>query len=108
MEKIIQIPYIVDLDDILTEDFHLDTWVEENYELMDEIILEAAKELIADEEATAIEILEFWLDGDVAAVLEMQRSGMKESLTNILEHWIVREEYEKAAITRDLISSLDK
>jgi len=104
----IQIPYIVDLDDILTDDFHLDTWVEENHELMDEIILVAAEELISDVEATAIDILEFWLDGDVAAVLEMQRDGMIEALTNILEHWIVREEYEKAAITRDLISSLDK
>lgn len=108
MEKIMQIPYIVDLDDILTEDFHIDTWVEEHYELMDEIILAAAKELISDEEMPSIEILEFWFDGDVAAVLEMQRSGMKESLTNILEHWIIREEYEKAAITRDLILSLDK
>jgi hypothetical protein len=104
----IQLPYIVDLDDILTDEFHLDTWVEEHYELMDEIILAAAKELIVDEEAESIEILEFWLEGDVAAVLEMQRSGMKESLTNILEHWIVREEYENAAITRDLILSLDK
>ena len=104
----IQIPYIVDLDDILTDDFHLDTWVEENHELMDDIILAAAEELIYDEDATAIDILEVWLDGDVAAVLEMQRDGMAEALTNILEHWIVREEYEKAAITRDLISSLDK
>jgi hypothetical protein len=104
----LQIPYIVDLDDILTDDFHLDTWVEEHHELMDEIILAAATELIADEEATAIEILEFWLEGDVAAVLEMQKDGMEEALTNILEHWIVREEYEKAAITRDLILSLDK
>lgn len=104
----IQIPYIVDLDDILTDDFHLDTWVEENHELMDEIILVAAKELIADKESSAIDILEFWLDGDVAAVLEMQKDGMVEALSNILEHWIVREEYEKAAITRDLISSLDK
>ena len=104
----LQIPYIVDLDDILTDDFHLDTWVEENHELMDEIILSAAEELIADEEATSIDILEFWLDGDVAAVLEMQKDGMGEALTNILEHWIVREEYEKAAITRDLILSLDK
>lgn len=104
----IQIPYIVDLDDILTDDFHLDTWVEENHELMDDIILAAAEELISDGDATAIDILEFWLDGDVAAVLEMQRDGMVEALTNILEHWIVREEYEKAAITRDLISSLDK
>ena len=104
----IQIPYIVDLDDILTDDFHLDTWVEENHELMDDIILAAAGELISDEDATAIDILEFWLDGDVAAVLEMQKDSMEEALTNILEHWIVREEYEKAAITRDLISSLDK
>ena len=104
----IQIPYIVDLDDILTDDFHLDTWVEENHELMDDIILAAAEELISDEDATAIDILEFWLDGDVAAVLEMQKDSMVEALTNILEHWIVREEYEKAAITRDLISSLDK
>ena len=39
----IQIPYIVDLDDILTDDFHLDTWVEENHELMDDIILAAAE-----------------------------------------------------------------
>jgi len=104
----IQIPYIVDLDDILTEDFHLDTWVEQNHELMDEIILVAAEELILDVDVDAIDILEFWLDGDVAAVLEMKRDGMIEALTNILEHWIVREEYEKAAITRDLISSLDK
>jgi hypothetical protein len=104
----IQIPYIVDLDDILTDDFHLDTWVEENHELMDEIILVAAEELISDKESSAIDILEFWLDGDVAAVLEMQRDGMKDALTNILEHWLVREEYEKAAVTRDLISSLDK
>ena len=104
----IQIPYIVDLDDILTDDFHLDTWVEENHELMDEIILVAAEELISDKESSAIDILEFWLDGDVAAVLEMQRDGMVDALSNILEHWIVREEYEKAAITRDLISSLDK
>ena len=104
----LQIPYIVDLDDILTDDFHLDTWVEENHELMDDIILTAASELIADKDANAIDILEFWLDGDVAAVLEMQKENIEEALTNILEHWVVREEYEKAAITRDLISSLDK
>jgi len=107
MDKL-DLPYIVDLDDIVSENFHLDSWVEENHELMDELILVAAGELIADTEISGIDILEFWLDGDVAAILEMKREGLLEALENILLHWVSREEYEKAALTRDLISSLDK
>ena len=102
------LPYIVDLD---TEDLDypsLQEWVEAHALIMDSLVLEGSEIMLIDETIDSITLIEFWLDNDVAALVDLTREGIKEALGNNMAHWATREEYGKAAKARDLLEKLNK
>jgi hypothetical protein len=102
------LPYIVDLD---AEDLDFPTlqeWVEAHALIMDSLVLEGSEIMLIDDKIEAITLLEFWFDNDVAALVDLTREGLHEALTNNMHHWVDREDYTRAAKSRDLLSKLTK
>jgi len=81
-------------------------WVTENNRLMDELVSEGAEILMANSDLERVDLLELWFEEELAAVVELNRDFLDEALENNMNNWVVREEYMRAARSRDLLAKI--
>ena len=99
-------PYTIDLEDLYADNFNLESWVNENPVIMNSLVLEGAETLVSQPLLESVTLIEVWLDGQVLALLELNRENMAEALEHNQTNWVNLEEYEKAARSRDLLNQL--
>jgi hypothetical protein len=99
-------PYTIDLEDLYADNFSLESWVYENPVIMNLLVLKGAETLASQPLLESITLIEVWLDGQVLALLDLNRENMAEALEHNQTNWVNLEEYEKAAHARDLLNQL--
>jgi len=103
-----KIPHIIDLDSNKFKDLSLQDWVDANEVLLNELIVNAAEVLINDASIKTITVLEIWMDYEIVAAIDLDKESLRNALEHNMNNWSEREEYEKAATSRDLIAKLNK
>jgi hypothetical protein len=99
-----KIPYIIDLDTL--NSCTIQDWVAENDVLMYTLISEGAELLVFDPLLDSVDLLEIWQENEIVAIIELNRNFLLEALEKNMNHWVSREEYLRAARSRDLIKKI--
>jgi hypothetical protein len=101
-----RLPHIIDLEMLEFRDMTIQDWVTENNRLMDELVSEGAEILMGNPDLDSVDLLELWFEEELAAVIELNRGYLDEALENNMNNWVVREEYMRAARSRDLLAKI--
>ena len=98
----IEFPHIIVLEELAEEGLNFQEWTNQNGALMDELVL-AGSYLMAEINYESVTLVEIWLDDDIWSTVDLQYDDIIEALEHNEEHWVSREEYERAAESRNLI-----
>lgn len=101
-----RLPHIVDLEMLAFKDQSIQDWVNDNNVLMDELVSDAAEILIAESDVEVVSLLELWFEEELVAIIDLNRELLPEALENNMKNWAEREEYVRAARSRDILKKL--
>ena len=99
-----EFPHVIVLEDLNEQGMNFQDWVDQNGEIMDELVLEGAY-FLQDGEHDSITLIEIYAEEDLWSTVELNYDDIVEALQHNEEHWVNRENYEKAAESRDLLNS---
>ena len=97
-----EFPHVIILEELANEGMNFQDWVDQNGEIMDELVLEAAY-LMQDGEYDSMTLVEIWDEEGLWSTVDLQFDDIVDALHHNEEHWVSRENYEKASESRDLI-----
>ena len=98
----IEFPHVIILEELRDRGMNFQDWVEQNGEIMDELVLEGAC-FLQDGEYDSVTLVEIWDEDGLWSTVDLHFDDTIEALEHNEEHWVSRENYEKAAESRDLI-----
>ncbi len=98
----IEFPHIIVLEELGEEGLDFQDWTDQNGALMDELVL-AGSYLMAENNYDSVTLVEIWSEDDLWSTIDLQYDGIIEALEHNEEHWVSREEYERAVESRNLI-----
>lgn len=99
------LPHMLDLELLESENLDMESWIAQNSRLMNTLVSEAAEVLFKTDD-DSVTLIEAYLDGEVAFMLDLARSNLEEALLNNEKNWVELEEYARAARSRDLRNQL--
>ena len=99
---IFEFPYTVVLEDLVENGLNFQDWVDKNGALMDELVL-AGSYMMMDGEYDSVTLVEIWSEDELWSTIDLNYDDIIEALEHNEEHWVSREDYERAAESRDLI-----
>ncbi len=73
---------------------------------MDELVSDAAEILMAESDVEVVTLLELWFEEELVAVIDLSRELLPEALENNMRNWAEREEYVRAARSRDILRKI--
>ena len=102
-----KIPYILDAKLLSSKSSSYEDWVKRNTCLINELITEAIRMLIKDENLKSVNIIELFMQNDVYTVMSLDRRGMSRAAIKVIDSWATIENYEKAAEMKDLLIKIE-
>lgn len=102
-----KIPYILDAKLLSSKSSSYEDWVKRNTCLINELITEAIRMLIKDENLKSVNIIELFMQNDVYTVMSLDRRGMSRAAIKVINSWAAIENYEKAAEMKDLLIKIE-
>ncbi len=98
-----EFPYVLVMEELQEVGMNFQDWVDKNSRIMDELVLEGAY-FLQDGEYDSITLIEIYAEDDLWSTVDLNFEDVIEALQHNEEHWVSREEYEKASEARDLIN----
>ena len=98
----IELPQVIFMEDLYEGGMNFQDWVDKNGTLMDELVL-AGSYLMMDGEHDSVTLVEIWSEDELWSTIDLNYDDIIEALEHNEEHWVSREDYERAAESRDLI-----
>ena len=100
--SMIEFPQVIFMEDLYESGMNFQDWTDKNGALMDELVL-AGSYLMMGGEYDSVTLVEIWSDDEIWSTVDLNYSDIIEALEHNEEHWVSREDYERAAESRDLI-----